>query len=377
MADTTQHVAAPDADRIEQSRVEIIDDGRTESTTADSPGRETPAMAESGVNVDAAKKEFHDLEQSLSRQEHAHNAKDGNKDVEAQDEEDDFSLVDYLQSVYNESSQHGVKAKRIGVTWDDLTVRGVSSMQLQIRTFPDAVIGTFLGPVFSIASKLGLFSMGERKILQGFNGSVRPGEMVLVVGRPGSGCSTFLKVIANQRQGFLGVDGDVKYASVDAKEMDKRYRGEVVYCEEDDQHYATLGVQDTVEFALSMKTPGHRIERWTKKRDFRKEVAESLLKMLNISHTKDTRVGSAFVRGVSGGERKRVSIAEMFATRACVLSWDNSTRGLDASTALDFAKSLRVITDLLQLSVFTSLYQAGEGIYDQFDKVLVIDNGRC
>ncbi len=53
-----------------------------------------------------------------------------------------------------------------------------------------------------------------------------------------------------------------------------------------------------------------------------------------------------FIRGVSGGERKRVSIAEMFCSRATVCAWDNSTRGLDASTALDYAKSLRILTDI-------------------------------
>jgi ATP-binding cassette subfamily G (WHITE) protein 2 (SNQ2) len=98
--------------------------------------------------------------------------------------------------------------------------------------------------------------------------------------------------------------------------------------------------------------------------------------MLNIEHTRKTLVGDEFVRGVSGGERKRVSIAEMFAAQAVVSSWDNSTRGLDASTALDYAKSLRVITDVYQMVNFVSLYQAGEGIYEQFDKVLVIDEGR-
>jgi len=61
---------------------------------------------------------------------------------------------------------------------------------------------------------------------------------------------------------------------------------------------------------------------------------DTLLKMLSITHTKNTLVGNEFVRGVSGGERKRVSILEMMATRAHVVSYDNSTRGLDASTAV-------------------------------------------
>lgn len=79
------------------------------------------------------------------------------------------------------------------------------------------------------------------------------------------------------------------------------------------------------------------------------------------------------MRGVSGGERKRVSIAEMFCGRVSVASWDNSTRGLDASTALDYAKSLRLLTDIMHMTTFVSLYQAGEGIYEQFDKVMVLN----
>lgn len=65
----------------------------------------------------------------------------------------------------------------------------------------------------------------------------------------------------------------------------------------------------------------------------------------------------------------------MFASASVVASWDNSTRGLDASTALDYAKSLRLLTDIMQQTTFVSLYQAGEGIYQQFDKVMVIDEG--
>jgi ATP-binding cassette, subfamily G (WHITE), member 2, SNQ2 len=129
--------------------------------------------------------------------------------------------------------------------------------------------------------------------------------------------------------------------------------------------------------------------------ELEREVLSVLLKSLNISHTKNTLVGDAFVRGVSGGERKRVSIAEMMATRARVQCWDNATRGLDASTALDFVKGLRVMTDILGQTTFVTLYvvpsfiflgiyltvcycryQAGEGIYQLFDKVIVLDHGR-
>lgn len=82
----------------------------------------------------------------------------------------------------------------------------------------------------------------KRNLINDFSGVIRDGEMLLVLGRPGSGCSTFLKVIANKRAGYAGVEGDVSYGGIPAEEQIKKYRGEVNYNEEDDQHFPTLTV---------------------------------------------------------------------------------------------------------------------------------------
>jgi ATP-binding cassette subfamily G (WHITE) protein 2 (SNQ2) len=193
--------------------------------------------------------------------------------------------------------------------------------------------------------------------------------------RPGSGCTTFLKVISNQRYGYTKVDGNVKYGPFDSAFFEKRYRGEAVYCEEDENHHPTLTVGQTLDFALETKVPGKRPGGLSRK-DFKTKVIDLMLKMFNIEHTRNTIVGNPFVRGVSGGERKRVSIAETMITGASLMSWDNSTRGLDASTAVDYARSLRVLTNIYKTTTFVSLYQASENIYKCFDKVLVIDSGR-
>lgn len=95
-------------------------------------------------------------------------------------------------------------------------------------------------------------------------------------------------------------------------------------------------------------------------KEFKEKVVDLLLSMFNIEHTKKTVVGDSFVRGISGGERKRVSLAETMITGGSVYSYDNSTRGLDASTALDYAKSLRIITNIYRTTTFVSLYQASE-----------------
>ena len=196
--------------------------------------------------------------------------------------------------------------------------------------------------------------------------------MCLVLGTPGSGCTTFLKTIANRRQGFYRIGGDVRYAGIDAQEMAKTYKGEIVYNAEgvfsglllincsipssDDIHLPTLTVGQTLEFALSTKTPGSKGRLpGLSRSEFNASVKDMLLRMLNITHTENTLVGDSFVRGVSGGERKRVSIAEMMTTRARVQCWDNTSRGLDASTALDFVRSLRIMTDVLGQTTFTTL----------------------
>ena len=144
----------------------------------------------------------------------------------------------------------------------------------------------------------------------------------------------------------------------------------------DDTHFPTLTVAQTLDFALDTKVPKKRLPGESKSQ-FKKDVINTLLKMYNIEHTKNTLLGgSARVRGVSGGERKRVSIAEMMISRGSICCWDNTTRGLDSSTALDFVKSLRVLTEVYKMPTLVSLYQASESIYALFDKVLLIDNGK-
>lgn len=77
-----------------------------------------------------------------------------------------------------------------------------------------------------------------------------------------------------------------------------------------------------------------------------------------------------------GGERKRVSIAEMALARSLLAAWDNSTRGLDSATALTFVKSLRLSADLAGSSHVVAIYQASQAIYDIFDKAVVLYEGR-
>lgn len=301
---------------------------------------------------------------------------DGSKtDVEAGTEESDgFELGRFMREGHFEkrSEQEG-SLKRVGVVYENLTVKGVGSTTSFVRTVPDAILGTFGPDLYHVLTRyfpsLRIGKPPTRTLINDFTGCVRDGEMMLVLGRPGSGCSTFLKAISNNRETYAAVEGEVSYSGIPAAEQKKHYRGEVNYNGEDDVHFATLSVWKTLAFALTNKTK-------IKEKDDIPIVVDALMKMFGISHTRDTVVGDDFTRGVSGGERKRVSIAETLASKSTVMAWDNSTRGLDASTALDYARSLRIMTDISNRTTLVTLYQAGEGIYELMDKVLVIDQGR-
>ncbi|KAK3639848.1 ATP-binding cassette transporter snq2 [Elasticomyces elasticus] len=298
-------------------------------------------------------------------------------DVEAgpEDEKEDgeFELGEFMREGHFEKRTDGGSAKKVGVIYKNLTVKGIGSAASFVRTLPDAVIGTFGPDLYKILCRyipaLARRTGETRDLIHDFTGCVRDGEMMLVLGRPGAGCSTFLKAISNNRESYAAVTGDVTYGGIDAAKQKKMYRGEVNYNPEDDVHFASLNVWQTFTFALMTKTK-------KKVREDIPIIANALMRMFGIAHTKYTLVGDEYTRGVSGGERKRVSIAETLASKSTVVCWDNSTRGLDASTALDYARSLRIMTDISNRTTLVTLYQAGEGIYELMDKVLVIDQGR-
>jgi ATP-binding cassette, subfamily G (WHITE), member 2, PDR len=124
-----------------------------------------------------------------------------------------------------------------------------------------------------------------------------------------------------------------------------------------------------------MRTPENRFGGFARE-DWAKNFAKVVMTVFGLSHTYNTKVGNDFVRGVSGGERKRVSIAEMALAGSPIAAWDNSTRGLDAATALEFTRSLRMMANLGGNVHAVAIYQASQAIYDEFDKAVVLYEGR-
>lgn len=142
-----------------------------------------------------------------------------------------------------------------------------------------------------------------------------------------------------------------------------------------DVHFPHLNVAQTLEFAARTRAPHNRIVGYSRS-DYVQNIRNVLATTFGLQHALDTKVGDDFVRGVSGGERKRVSISEMLAVRAPIGVWDNTTRGLDASTSLEFVQAMRTTTNVLRNITVAALYQASENMTDIFDKVTVLYAGR-
>lgn len=155
----------------------------------------------------------------------------------------------------------------------------------------------------------------------------------------------------------------ISYAGIPLKTMQRDFRGEVVYNAETDVHFANLTVGQTLSFAAKARTPRTRIP-GVSREEWAAHMKDVVMAAFGLSHTENTKVGNDFIRGVSGGERKRVSIAEVTLSGSPLQCWDNSTRGLDSATALEFVKTIRLATHYQGATAVVAIYQASQDIYD-------------
>ncbi|KAL6887228.1 ABC-2 type transporter domain-containing protein [Trichoderma longibrachiatum] len=283
----------------------------------------------------------------------------------------EFDLSKWLLRFIRELGEKGLAEREIGVSFRNLDVFG-SGNRIQLQETVGSVLTSPLraGEFFSFGKK------EPKQILHNFNGLVKSGELLVVLGRPGSGCSTLLKSICGELHGLnLGESSNVSYNGIPQKQMKKEFRGEAIYNQEVDKHFPHLTVGQTLEFAASVRTPSHRIHDMPRS-EYCRYIAKVVMAVFGLTHTYNTKVGDDFIRGVSGGERKRVSIAEMVLAGSPFSSWDNSTRGLDSATAFKFVKALRTSADLGNHANAVAIYQASQAIYDLFDKATVLYEGR-
>ncbi|MCE0481827.1 ABC transporter G member 25 [Datura stramonium] len=206
----------------------------------------------------------------------------------------------------------------------------------------------------------------ERTILNGITGMVSPGEILAVLGPSGSGKSTLLNALAGRLQGH-GYTGTIL---ANNRKLSKQVLKRTGFVTQDDVLYPHLTVRETLIFCALLRLPN------SLNRKDKIAVTDSVITELGLNKCEDTIIGNSFIRGVSGGERKRVSIAHEMLINPSLLILDEPTSGLDATAAYRLVSTLGSLAQKGK-TIITSVHQPSSRVFQMFNSVLVLSEGRC
>ncbi|KAK9903697.1 hypothetical protein M0R45_001057 [Rubus argutus] len=214
---------------------------------------------------------------------------------------------------------------------------------------------------YKIAAK-GVKSSTARCLLQGITGSVNPGEILALMGPSGGGKTTLLNVLSGRAK-LNG--GTVTYND---QPYTKSLKQRIGYVMQDDLLFPHLTVKETLTYAALLRLPINLTK--TQK----KERAMHVINELGLERCQDTIIGGTFVRGVSGGERKRVCIGNEILLNPSILFLDEPTSGLDSTAAFRVLQMLHIIAEAGK-TVVTTIHQPSSRIFNKFDKLILLGRG--
>ncbi|KAI4314616.1 hypothetical protein L6164_027504 [Bauhinia variegata] len=203
----------------------------------------------------------------------------------------------------------------------------------------------------------------EKTILNGITGMVCPGEILAMLGPSGSGKTTLLTALGGRLSGKLS--GKITYNNQPFSGSIKRRTGFVA---QDDVLYPHLTVSETLIFTALLRLPNSLT------RDEKVQHAERVITELGLTQCRNSMIGGPLFRGISGGEKKRVSIGQEMLINPSLLLLDEPTSGLDSTTAQ------RILTTIKKLAsggrtVITTIHQPSSRLYHMFDKVVLLSEG--
>ncbi|KAJ3671673.1 hypothetical protein LUZ60_007752 [Juncus effusus] len=203
----------------------------------------------------------------------------------------------------------------------------------------------------------------DRTILCGITGVALPGEILAVMGPSGSGKSTLLSVLAGRSHDFTGS------LLLNHQPFTKQTLKKTGFITQDDILYPHLTVRETLQFCAFLRLPS------ATPKAVKLLAAEAVMSELGLLACSDTIIGNTFIRGVSGGERKRVSIAHELLINPSLLILDEPTSGLDSTSA---ARLVGILSGLARKNrtVVMSVHQPSSRVYQMFDSVLLLADGK-
>ncbi|KAL5580752.1 hypothetical protein UlMin_013194 [Ulmus minor] len=236
-------------------------------------------------------------------------------------------------------------------------------------------------------------------ILNDISGVIKPGRMTLLLGPPGSGKSSLLLALAGKLDNNLKHTGTITYNGHKLDEFCVQRTS--AYISQTDNHIAELTVRETLDFAAWCQgacegfaaymedlaklekerniRPNHEIDAFMKASSVggnkHNVSTDYVLKVLGLDMCSDTIVGSEMLRGISGGQRKRVTTGEMIVGPRKTLFMDEISTGLDSSTTFQIVNCLRNFVHLMEGTVLMALLQPAPETFEMFDDLVLLSEG--
>ncbi|XP_061982097.1 pleiotropic drug resistance protein 1-like isoform X5 [Populus nigra] len=297
------------------------------------------------------------------------------------------------------------RVERVGIEFPTIEVR-YENLNIEAEAYVgSSALPSFAKFIFNIIEGffIALHVLPSRKkpltILKDVSGIIKPSRLTLLLGPPNSGKTTLLLAMAGKLDPSLKFSGRVTYNGHEMNEFVPQRTA--AYVSQHDLHIGEMTVRETLEFSARCQGVGHlhemlaELSRREKEANikpdqdvdvFMKAVAiqgqeasvitDYVLKILGLEVCADTLVGDEMIRGISGGQRKRVTTGEMLVGPSRALLMDEISTGLDSSTTYQIVNSLKQTIHVLNCTAVISLLQPAPETYDLFDDIILLSDGQ-
>ncbi|XP_010415237.1 PREDICTED: ABC transporter G family member 39-like isoform X1 [Camelina sativa] len=304
----------------------------------------------------------------------------------------------FLRGMRERTDRVGIQVPKIEVRYENLSVEGdVCSASRALPTLFNVTLNT-------MESIIGFFHFIPSKkkkiqLLKDINGIIKPSRMTLLLGPPSSGKTTLLQALAGKLDDTLQMSGRITYCGHEFHEFVPQKT--CAYISQHDLHFGEMTVRETLDFSgrclgvgtryqliadLSRREREEGIKPDPKIDAFMKSIAISgqettlvtdyVLKILGLDICADILVGDVMRRGVSGGQRKRLTTGEMLVGPAKALFMDEISTGLDSSTTFQICKFMRQLVHISDITMIISLLQPAPETFELFDDIILLSKGQ-
>ncbi|OQR85571.1 ATP-binding Cassette (ABC) Superfamily, partial [Achlya hypogyna] len=233
----------------------------------------------------------------------------------------------------------------------------------------------------------------RKDVLHPMSGVFKPSTTTLLLGQPGSGKSSLMKILSGRfpMHKNITVGGNITFNGANSKDIKDQLPQFTAYMNQRDFHYPTLSVKETLQFAhacsggatvpqrvldsLQYGSPEENAQAKALIESLYQVYPDIITRQMGLKICEDTIVGNAMLRGVSGGERKRVTVGEMEFGMKQVSLMDEISTGLDSAASFDIVKSQKSMAESLKKTIVIALLQPSPELYNLFDEVLLLNEG--